>query len=95
MLTNFTEEGDEIRELFRTLLLKGKRDVSASTLPLPPQLPHYTPSHTDPQEIRFIFKVCSQQFTGELYHALRPHLYGYSSGKLNHKQFTALCEVSL
>ena len=31
MLTNFTEEGDEVREVFRTLLFKGKRDVSNST----------------------------------------------------------------
>ena len=35
MLTSFTKEGDEIRELFRALLLKGKRDVRSNKSPSP------------------------------------------------------------
>ena len=31
MTTNFTDEGTEVRELFRALLFKGKRDVHNSS----------------------------------------------------------------
>ena len=90
MLTTFPEEGDAIRDLFRTLLYKGKRDVRPH--------PNHThilkttpPSH--PQEIRGLFRVCNKHFEEDQYDTLRQYLYNYTTGKLNHRQLLALCEV--
>ena len=45
------------------------------------------------QEIRGLFRICTPQFAGEQYRPIRKFLYGYTSGKLSHKQLVALCEV--
>ena len=101
MISAFMDEVNEIRDFFKTLLFRGKRDVRMimdvflwySSFSLYGLLCPSFPWDLLDQEIRCVFKVCNKQLTEDHYSALRKHLYAYSSGKLNHRQLIALCEV--
>ena len=42
-----------------------------------------------------MFRLCQEELKADKYSPVRHSLYSYTTGKLNHRQFIALCEVRL
>ncbi len=89
MMKHFPNEESGIRDLFRSLVFKGKRDVSVCLLTL-----SFTFDSVS-QDIRGVFRVCKPPLVSKQYSNIRQYLYNYASGQLSHRQLLALCEVSV